>query len=175
MDHSTPGFPVPHHLPELAQIHVHRVSDGIQPSHPLLYPSPGFNLSQHQGLFQWVSSSGGQSIDASASASVLSNSSQGWFSLGLTGLISLLSQGLSRVFSRTTVQKHQFSGTLPSLWFNSYICIWLLEKPELWLHGPLSCQNVSNVPSLFWVSRERKHLFLKVYTWNCKTTYGICM
>ena len=53
-----PGFPVHHQLPELAQIHVHQVGDAIQPSHPLSSPSPpAFNLSQHQGLFQWVSSS----------------------------------------------------------------------------------------------------------------------
>ena len=58
MDCSTPGFPVHHQLPELTQTHVHRVGDAIQPSHPLSAPSPPtFNLSQHQGLFQWVSSS----------------------------------------------------------------------------------------------------------------------
>ena len=58
MDCSTPGFPVHHQLPELTQTHVHWVSDAIQPSHPLSSPSPpAFNLSQHQGLFQWVSSS----------------------------------------------------------------------------------------------------------------------
>ena len=57
MDCSTPGFPVHHHLPELPQTHVHWVSDAIQPSHPLSSPSPAFNLSQHQCLFQWVSSS----------------------------------------------------------------------------------------------------------------------
>ena len=57
MDCSTPGFPVHHQLPELAQIHVHRVGDAIQPSHPLASPSPpAFSVSQHQGLFQWVSS-----------------------------------------------------------------------------------------------------------------------
>ena len=57
MDCSMPGFPAHHHLPEFSQIHVHRVSDAIQPSHPLSSPSfPAFNLSQHQGLFQWVSS-----------------------------------------------------------------------------------------------------------------------
>ena len=57
-DCSTPGFPVHHPLLELAQTHVHRVGDAIEPSHPLLSPSPpAFNLSQHQGLFQWVSSS----------------------------------------------------------------------------------------------------------------------
>ena len=57
MDCSMPGLPVPHHLPGLAQTHVHWVSEIIQPSHPLLYPSPVFNLSQHQGLFKWVRSS----------------------------------------------------------------------------------------------------------------------
>ena len=57
MDHSTPGFPVHHLLLEFTQTHVHRVSDAIQPSHPLLFPSPpAFNLSQHQGLFKWMSS-----------------------------------------------------------------------------------------------------------------------
>ena len=57
MECSTPGFPVHHQLPELAQTHVHHVSDAIQPSHPLSSPSaPAFNLSQHQGLFKWVSS-----------------------------------------------------------------------------------------------------------------------
>ena len=58
MDCSTPGFPVHHQLPELTQTHIHRVSDAIQPSHPLSpHSPPAFNLSQHQGLFQWVSSS----------------------------------------------------------------------------------------------------------------------
>ena len=56
MDCNTPGFRVHHQLLELAKTHVHRVRDAIQPSHPLLSPSPAFNLSQHQGLFQWVSS-----------------------------------------------------------------------------------------------------------------------
>ena len=72
--------------------------------------------------------SGGQSIGASASASVLPMNIQGWFPLGLTGLISLQSKGLSRVFSSTTVQKHQFSGSQPSLWSSSHTCTWLLEK-----------------------------------------------
>ena len=57
MDCSTPGFPVHHQFPELAQTHVHQVGDAIQPSHPLSPPSPpAFNLFQNQGLFQWVSS-----------------------------------------------------------------------------------------------------------------------
>ena len=65
----------------------------------------------------------------SASASVLPMNIQGWFLLGLTSLISLLSKGLSRIFSNTTVRKHQFFGIQPSLWSNSHICTWLLEKP----------------------------------------------
>ena len=81
---------------------------------------------------------GGQSI--AASASVLPMNIQGWFPLGLTGLISLLSMGLSRVFSSTTVQKHQFFSAQLSLWFNSHIHTWLLEKPWLWLYRPLSAK-----------------------------------
>ena len=58
MNHSTPGLPVHHQLPESTQTHVHWVGDAVQPSHPLLFPSsPALNLSQHQGLFKWVSSS----------------------------------------------------------------------------------------------------------------------
>ena len=84
MDCSTPSFPAYHQLPELAQTHVHQVYDAIQPCHPLPSSSPAFNLSQHQGLSQWVSSShqvGGQSIgaSASASASVLAMNIQDWF------------------------------------------------------------------------------------------------
>ena len=80
MDCSTPDIPVIHHLPELAQTHVHQVGDAIQPSHPLSSPSPAFNLSKHQGLSQWsqLFTSGGQSIGASASASVLPMNIQGW-------------------------------------------------------------------------------------------------
>ena len=73
--------------------------------------------------------SGGQSIGVSVSASVLSMNIQDWFPLGLTGLISLQSKGLSRVFSSTTVQKHQFFSTQLSLWSKSHIHTWLLEKP----------------------------------------------
>ena len=73
--------------------------------------------------------SGGQSIGASASASVLPMNIQDWFPLKWTGLISLLSKGLSRVFSNTTVQKHQFFSAQLSLLSNSYIHAWLLEKP----------------------------------------------
>ena len=89
MDCRMPGFLVLHYFPEFAQAHVHWVNDGIQPSHPLLLPSLALNLSQHQGLFQWVGSShsGGQSFTL---ASVLPMNIQGWFPLWLTDLISLL-------------------------------------------------------------------------------------
>ena len=69
----------------------------------------------------WLFISGGQSIEASTSASVLPMNIQGLFPLGLTDLVSLQSKGLSRVFSSTTVQKHQFFGAQPSLWSNSHI------------------------------------------------------
>ena len=73
--------------------------------------------------------SGGQSIEASTSAPVLPVNIQSWFPLGLTGLISLLSKGLSRVLSNTTIQKHQFFSAQPFLWPNSHIHMWLQEKP----------------------------------------------
>ena len=80
MNRSTPGLPVHHHLPEFTQTHVHRVSDAIQPSHPLSSPSPPApNPSQHQSLFQWVNSAwAGQSTGVSALASFLPKKSQGW-------------------------------------------------------------------------------------------------
>ena len=138
MDCSTPRFPIHHQLRELAQTYVHWIGDTIQLSHPMSSPSPpAFNIFQHQGLFQRVGlfTSGGQGIGASAS--VLPVTIQGLFSLELTGLISLLSKRLSRVFSHTTAWKHQFFSTQPSSWFNSHICTWLLEKPSLWLDRPL--------------------------------------
>ena len=85
----------------------------------------------------WLCTSGGQNIEASTSASVLPMNIQDWFPLGLTRLISLVSKGLSRVSSKkkkkvsssTTVWKHQFFGSHPSLWCNFHIHTWLLEKP----------------------------------------------
>ena len=76
----------------------------------------------------WLFASGGQSIGASTSAPVLPMNIQGWFPLGLTGLISLQSKRLSRVFFNTTVQKHPFFGTQPSLWSNSHNHTWLIGK-----------------------------------------------
>ena len=98
------------------------------------FPASGsFQISQ---LF----ASSGQSIGASASASVLPVNIQDWSPLGWTGLISLQSKGLSRVFSNTTVQKHQFFSAQLSLWYNSHIHTWPLVKPQLWLCGPLSAK-----------------------------------
>ena len=129
MDCSTPGFPVHHQLPELTQTHVHWVGDAIQPSHSLSSPSlPTFNLSQHQGLFtSQFFTSGGRSIGVSASASIFPKNSQDWSPLGWTGWISLQSKGLSRVFSNTTVQKHQFFSAQLSLQSNYHIHTWLLD------------------------------------------------
>ena len=97
----------------------------------LLLPSifPSIRVFPVNQLF----ASGGQSIRVSASALNI----QGWFPLGWTGWVSLLSKGLSRVFSNTTVWKHQFFSTQPSPWSNSHIHTWLLGKQKLWLYGPL--------------------------------------
>ena len=131
MNCSTPDLPVHHQLLEFTQTHVHWVGDAIQPFHPLSSPSPpALNLSQHQGLFQWVNSaSGGRNIGVSASASGLPMNTQDWSPLGWTSWIFFQSKGLSRVFSNTTVQKHQFFGDQLSSPSNSHIHTWLMEKP----------------------------------------------
>ena len=131
MNRSTPGLPVHHHLPEFTQTHVYWVNDAIQPSHPLSSPSPPApDPSQHQSLFQWVNSSwGGQSTGVSALASFPPKKSQGWSPSEWTGWISLQYKGLSRVFSNTTVQKHQFFRPQPSSQSNSHIHMRPLEKP----------------------------------------------
>ena len=131
MDCSTPGFPVLHHLPELAQIYVHWVDDinpiisfSVIPFSSCLqsFPASGsFPMSQ-------FFASGGQSIEASATALILAMNIQGWFHLGLTGLISSQSRGLSRVFSKTTVKNHQLFGAQPFLRSNSHIHTWLLKN-----------------------------------------------
>ena len=114
---SMPGFPAHYQIPESAQTHVHRVGDAIQPSHPLSSPSPpALILSQHQGFsnesalcIRWPKY---WSFSFNISPS---NEHPGLISLGWTGWISLQSKGLSRVFSNTTVQKHQFFGAQLSL------------------------------------------------------------
>ena len=111
MDWSTLDFPVPHHLPELAQTHVHQIGDAISssvvPSSSCLQSFPASRSFPMSQLF----TSDSQSIGASASASVLPMNIQGWFPLELTDFIFLQSKGLSRVFSSTTIRRHQFFGT----------------------------------------------------------------
>ena len=132
MNRNTPGLPVHHQLPESTRTHVHWVGDAIQPSHLLSSASPPtLNLSQHQSLFQWVSSS---HQVAKASASVLPMNTQDWSPLGWTGWISLQSKGLSRVFSNTTVQLHPVDWwwcwvQLCPYWFSlSCICPFLTDR-----------------------------------------------
>ena len=107
MDCSMPGFPIHHQLPEITQAHVHRFGDANQPSHPV-FPFPSclqaFLTSGYFPMSQFFPS-GGQITGASASASVLPVNIQDWFFLGWTGLISLQSKGISRVFSNTIVQR----------------------------------------------------------------------
>ena len=97
MDWGLPGFPVLNYLPEFAQIHAHWAGDASWPSHPLSSPSPALSLSQHQALFQWVSSSHqvAKVLELQLSSSVLPMNIQGCFPLGWTGLISLQSEGVS--------------------------------------------------------------------------------
>ena len=130
MDCNTPGFPVHHQLLELAQTHVHWVNDTIQPSDPFVPFSSrlqSFPASQTFPMSLFFKSTC-QSIGVLASTLVLPVNIKDWFPLELTGLISLQSKGLSRVLSNTTVQKHQFFGAQPSLWFNSHIHTWPLEN-----------------------------------------------
>ena len=131
IDCSMPGFPVLHRFSEFAQTcplsqwcHA-RISSSVVlfSSCPQSFPESGsFPMS-------WLFALGGWSIEASASVSVLPVNSRGWFPLELAGLISLLSKGLCRVFSSTTVQKHQFLGAQSSLWSRFHIHTWLLVKP----------------------------------------------
>ena len=118
---SLPLFPLFQYLPEFAQTHVHWIGDVIQPSHPLSSPScPQSFPASGSFPMSWLFASGSQRIGASASVSVPPTNTQGWFPLGLTGWISLQSKGLSRVFSSSTIQKHQFFSAQPSLWSNSH-------------------------------------------------------
>ena len=112
-DCSTPGFLVYHQLPELTQTHAHWVGDAIQPPHPTVVPFSYLQSFPASGSFQMSQfiTSGGQSIVVSASTSVCPMNIHDWFPLRWTGWISLQFKVLSRVFSNTTVQKHQFFGT----------------------------------------------------------------
>ena len=131
MGGSMPVFPVPHYIPEFAQMQIHWIDDGIKASGPLPSPSPlVLKFSQKQGLSNELGPSiRWSNIGASASASVLPMNIQNWFPLGWTGWIALLSKGLSRVFSNTTAQKHQFFGAQLSLWSGYHL--WK-QRHEQW-------------------------------------------
>ena len=130
MNCSTPGLPVHYHLPEFKLTSIesvmpssHRILCRPLNSCPQSLPAPeSFPMSQ---LFTW----GGQSTAVSSSASFLPKKTQGWSPLEWTGWISWQSKGLSRGFSNTTVQNHQFFSTQPSSQSNSCICTQVLEKP----------------------------------------------
>ena len=122
----TPGFPVLHYLPEFAQTRVHWVSDAIQLSHPLSLPSPSaLNLSQYQGLFHWVCSS-------HQVAKVLEHQSFQWI-FRVDFLQDWLVWFCNPRDSQSLLQHHSlkypFFSAQPSLWSNSHIYTWLLEKP----------------------------------------------
>ena len=136
---SMPGFPVLHCLPDFMQTQVHWVGHAIQPSHPLSpHSTPALSLSQHQGFsnevalcIRWAKFwSFKLNISPSYEYSGLISFRVGWLDL-------LALQGLWRVFFSTRIQKHQFFGAQPSLWSNSHIRTWLLEKSWLWIYGPL--------------------------------------
>ena len=146
MDCSTPGFPDFHCLPELTQVPVHWSGDAMQPSqslHPLLRlpsPFPSIRVFSNELILhiKWPEC---WSFSFSISPS---NDHLGLIPLGLIGLMSLQSRGLSKVFSNTTVQKYQFFSAQLSLWYNSHIHTWLLEKPvQLWLCGSWVSQVTS--------------------------------
>ena len=118
MNHTMPGLPVHHQLPEFTQTHVHWVDDAIQPSHPLSSPfPPAFNLSQHQGLFKRVSFS--NHIGVSASTSVLPMNIQDWFPLGWTGWISMQIKIITLfiwIFSPSSILSATEDLALPRYW-----------------------------------------------------------
>ena len=149
MDWSTPNLLVPHHLLEFAQVHANCIEDA-QPTHPLMPSSPSISFSD--ALFSFcprsfpapgtfpmscLFTSDDQNTETSALASLLPVNIQSWSPLRLTGLVSLLSNGLSGVFSSTIVQRQQLFGVLPSLWYSSHNHTWPWGRPEPWLYGPL--------------------------------------
>ena len=136
VDCSMPGFPVLHHFLEFAQVHVHWISDAIQPSYPLLpslllpsvFPSIRIFSSELALHIRWQKYWSFSISPSSEDSGLISFE---------TSLISLLTKGLSRVFSSTTVWKHQFFDALTSYWSSSHIHTWLLERSYLRLDGPL--------------------------------------
>ena len=175
MNCSTPGFPALPPSPEVCSNSC-PLSQWRCPSHPLSPPSPPALTQSSPAsrcfLMSWLFASGGQSIGTSASASVLPMKIQGWFHLGLTGLI-LQSKRLSRVFSNITVLKHHFFGAQPSLYSNSHILTLGSNHQMVHISGfgvlnflqylnPTKCFKVCFVFSLFdildkksWLSEQK--------------------
>ena len=127
MAHSTPGLPVHHQLPKFTQTHVHWVVDATQPSHPLLSPSPTFNLSQHQGLFQWVSSS-------HQVAKVLEFQLQHQPSRKHSGLISFRMDWLDLLAVRGTLRRllQHHSSKASILWHSAFFMVQLSYPHDYW-------------------------------------------
>ena len=157
MNRSTPGLPVHHQLPEFTQTHIHRVSDAIQPSHPVipfsscpqsLPASDSFPMSQ---LFTW----GGQSTGVSALASFLPRKSQGWSPSECTGWISLQSKGLSRVFSNTFRTTKDWSGHVcfESQYWIQCLAQNVIEKLFAWISlCPEKVSGNRHQRLLFWIT-----------------------
>ena len=136
MDCSTPGFPVHRQLPELAQIRVHRTGDAIEPSHPLLSPFSCLQSASIRVFSNELFASGGQIIGASAFISVLPMNIQDWFPLGLIGLTSLVSKGLSEVFSSTQFESIN-SLVLSFLYDPTLTCI-----HDFWKNHSFDCMDL---------------------------------
>ena len=144
-DCRTPGFPVHHQFPKLAQTYVHHrwwchptIASSVTPFSSCLQSFPASVSFLRSQFF----TSGGQNTGASASATVLSMNTQNWFLLGLTGWISLQSKWLSRVFSNTSVQKHQLFSAQFSWWSNSHICTYIHNYCILSIYYTISIINV---------------------------------
>ena len=133
MNRSMPGLPVHHHLPEFTQAHIHWVGDAIQPSHPLSYPFPPTPIPPSIRVFsnestlhmRWPKYCG------FSFSIILPKNTKDGSPLEWAGWISWKSKGLSRVFSNTIIQKHQFFGAQLSSQSNSHIHTWTLES---WNH-----------------------------------------
>ena len=165
MDCSSVGFPVHHQLLGLAQTHVHQVSDTIQPSHYLSVSFPAFNLSLHQYFSNELLSIRWPKHWASDSVSILSVNIQDWFPLGLISLITLLSKGISGVFSSATAWKHRFFSAQFSVWSNSHIHTRLLEKNialTSWTFVGKVMSLLFNMLSMFVIAflQRNKHLLI---------------
>ena len=162
MNYSIRSFPICSNSCPLNQWCHSTISSSVTTLTSCLRPLPASGSFPVSQFF----ASSGQSIGVSASASVLPINIQDWFPLRLTGSISLLSKGLSRVFSNTTVQKHQFFSTQPSLWSSSHICTWLLKKKTIaltiWTFVSKVMSLLFNILSTFVIAflPRRKHLLI---------------